>query len=115
MSDTPTRVVPVEVLGQHFPIRSDLDDAYVRRLADFVNDRIREAAVATPSSDSLRVAVLAALNIADEYFRARDAGRAWPRLVAERSEMIERLLDDAIAQLAPGAPPGEPPGGADDR
>ena len=45
------------------------------RLAAYVDEKIRAAAETTPTGDSLRLAVLAALNIADELFRCRDATR----------------------------------------
>lgn len=97
MSETPARVVPIEVLGQQFPIRSDLDPRYIQALADYVNEKVRAASVATPSSDSLRVAVVAALNIADEMFRARETADRTPALVARRVAEIERLVDEALA------------------
>ena len=59
--------------GQRYPIRSSLDPEYVARLATYVDEKMRAAADTTPSGDSLRLAVLAALNIADELFRCRDA------------------------------------------
>ena len=67
------RVIPVEIHGQRYPIRSSLDQEYVARLAAYVDEKIRAAADSTPTGDSLRFAVLAALNIADELFRCRDA------------------------------------------
>ena len=48
MSDQ-SRVVPVEIHGQRYPIRSTLDEAYVARLAAFVDERIRAAADSTPA------------------------------------------------------------------
>jgi len=67
------RVVPVEIQGQRYPIRSSLDPEYVARLATYVDEKMRAAGDMTPTGDSLRLAVLAALNIADELFRCRDA------------------------------------------
>lgn len=96
MPDVSDRVVPVEILGQRYPIRSALDEAYVAELASYVDSKIRSAAQATPTSDMVRVAVLAALNIADEYFRARDAERDWQHLLTARVVSLERLLDDAL-------------------
>ncbi len=96
MSDPDLRVIPVEILGQRYPIRSALDDAYVAELASYVDGKIRTAADATPSGDLVRVAVLAALNIADEYFRARDTERQWHRQLAERTARVEHLLDGAL-------------------
>jgi cell division protein ZapA len=87
------RVIPVEILGQRYPIRSSLDQEYVARLAAYVDEKIRAAAEATPSGDSVRFAILAALNIADELFRSRDAKRDRDGALAERAGELERLLD----------------------
>ena len=67
---------PVEIHGQRYPIRSALEPEYVARLATYVDEKMRAAADSTPTGDSLRLAVLAALNIADELFRCRDANDA---------------------------------------
>jgi cell division protein ZapA len=95
MSDT-GRVVPVEIAGQRYPIRSALDPAYVARLASYVDQKIQAAAESAPSGDSLRVSVLAALNIADELFRCRDQSRAIDGQIAERAGELERLLDQVL-------------------
>ena len=87
------RVIPVEIHGQRYPIRSGLDPEYVARLAAYVDEKMRAAAESTPSGDSLRLAVLAALNIADELFRCRDATDQRNGQLAERTEKLERLLD----------------------
>ncbi|MBE3073227.1 MAG: cell division protein ZapA, partial [Acidobacteria bacterium] len=58
MPDADDRVVPVEILGQRYPIRSALDDTYVTELATYVDNKIRSAAEATPTSDMVRVACL---------------------------------------------------------
>ena len=90
------RVIPVEILGQRYPIRSSLDQEYVARLAAYVDERVRAAAEATPSGDSVRFAILAALNIADELFRSRDANRDRDGALAERAGELERLVDRVL-------------------
>lgn len=90
------RVIPVEIHGQRYPIRSTLDPEYVARLAAYVDQKLRAAADATPSSDSLRLAVLTALNIADELFRCRDVTDARDGELAERAGELERLLDRVL-------------------
>ena len=65
------QVVTVEIAGQRYPIRSALDATYVAELAAYVDQKMRAAAEAAPASDMLGLAVLVALNIADEFFRAR--------------------------------------------
>ena len=92
----PGRVVPVDIRGQRYPIRSGLDPEYVARLATYVDEKMRAAADSTPTGDSLRLAVLAALNIADELFRCRDSTRARDGQLAERTEELERLLDRVL-------------------
>jgi cell division protein ZapA len=96
MPESTGRVVSVEIHGQRYPIRSTLDPEYVARLASFVDEKMRAAGESTPSSDSLRLAVLAALNVADELFRCRDRSRARDGHIAERAEEIERLLDRVL-------------------
>jgi cell division protein ZapA len=90
------RVVPVDIHGQRYPIRSTLDPEYVARLALYVDEKMRAAGDSTPTGDSLRLAVLAALNIADELFRCRDANRARNGQLAERAGELERLLDRVL-------------------
>ena len=91
------QVVMVEIRGQRYPIRSTLDVQYVNGLATYVDDKMRAAGESTPSGDSLRLAVLAALNIADELFRCQEAQHARHGALAERTEALERLVDAALA------------------
>jgi len=91
-----SRVIPVEISGQRYPIRSSLEPEYVARLASYVDERMRAVADATPTGDSLRFAILTALNIADELFRCRDAGKARDGQLAERAGELERLLDRVL-------------------
>jgi cell division protein ZapA len=95
MADSP-RVVSVEILGQQYPIRSPLDATYVADLAAYVDEKIRSTADITPTTDTVRLAVLAALNIADEYFHVRDGERGRRELVVDRVARLERLIDDAL-------------------
>src|ERR1700682_4427802 len=86
-------LVPVEIDGQRYPIRTALDAAYVTRLAAYVEEKIHAAADSTPTGDSVRLAVVAALNIADELFRCRQSSDARNGELAERAREIERLVD----------------------
>jgi len=90
-------VVPVEILGQRYPIRGQLDAAYIRQLASFVDERMRAAAGQTSETDSARVAVVAALNIADEVFRLRAPAQRREAELAARLASLEQLIDKALA------------------
>lgn len=100
MNESP-RVVAVEILGQQYPIRSTLAESYVADLAAYVDEKIRSAADVTPTTDTVRLVVLAALNIADECFHALDGNRNGRDVVVERVASIERLLDEALAPEDP--------------
>jgi cell division protein ZapA len=91
------QVVSVEIRGHRYPIRSDLDEQYVHGLALYVDGKIQAASETTESGDPLRLAVLAALNIADELFRCRDQQHERRGALVERTEALERLLDAALA------------------
>jgi cell division protein ZapA len=92
-------VVTVEIAGQRYPIRSTLDPAYVAELAAYVDEKMRAASDATSASDRLELAVLVALNIADEYFRARQQQSSTHGVLNERALKLERIVDDVISQV----------------
>ena len=109
--DDPSRVVHVEIHGQQYPIRSGLDPVYVAELAAYVDQKMRAASRETTASDTLKVAVLAALNIADEFFRARDNVRSGHDSLAHRAAELERMLDLALGIADPstsGGPSARP-------
>lgn len=95
-----TRVVTVEIAGQRYPIRSAYDERYVAELSAYVDQKMRSAAEAAPASDMLGLAVLVALNIADEFFRARDQQSEADGVLNERALRLEQFLDDVLAQVA---------------
>lgn len=97
------RVVAVEILGQQYPIRSTLAESYVADLAAYVDEKIRSAADVTPTTDTVRLVVLAALNIADECFHAIDDDRSGREAVIERVTRLERLVDEALTTTTPPA------------
>ena len=66
------------------------------RLAAYVDTKMRAADDATPTGDSVRLAVLAALNIADELFRCRESTDAREGRLAVRAGELERLLDSVL-------------------
>jgi cell division protein ZapA len=61
-----------------------------------VDEKMRAAADSTPTGDSLRLAVLAALNIADELFRCRDQNATQDGRLAARAEELEKILDRVL-------------------
>ena len=99
MEDDPSRIVTVEIMGQRYPIRSALDIEYITHLATYVDEKIQSATELSTGGDTIRIAVLAALNIADEYFRARDTGTHLGDDLQKRATEIEQIVDRALEQF----------------
>src|SRR5215211_438416 len=93
-SSSPT--IRVEIYNQTYNIRSDGDTEYIIQLAEFVDSRMREISSGTLTVDSLKVAILAALHIADELHRLKNmheqADAQLGTRSAECAEMLDRLL-----------------------
>ena len=65
-ASTSSPTIRVEIYNQTYNIRSDGDTEYIIQLAEFVDSRMREISSGTLTVDSLKVAILAALHIADD-------------------------------------------------
>ena len=93
---TGTPTIRVEIYNQTYNIRSDGDSDYVTQLAEFVDRRMREISSGTLTVDSLKVAILAALHIADELHRLKRLHEQADSQLAARSaecaDMLDRLL-----------------------
>jgi cell division protein ZapA len=92
-------VVTVEIAGQRYPIRSGLDERYVAELAAYVDQKMRAAVASAPESDMLGLAILVALNIADDVFRARQQQSSVDGELNQRALQLERLVDGVLAQM----------------
>jgi len=96
-----SRVVHVEIHGQRYPIRSGLEPEYVAELASYVDEKMRLAARESQAGDTLKLAVLAAINIADEFFRASDEVQSDQAVIRRRAAALERIVDLALGLEQP--------------
>ena len=102
MSDTPgddAAATPVSIYGRTYQLRGNEDGDYLADLASLVDGRMRDVADATGTADTLKVAILAALNIADEYLQA---GKGRPRATnrgadSKKLARMITLLDEVLA------------------
>ncbi|HEY9285767.1 MAG TPA: cell division protein ZapA [Pyrinomonadaceae bacterium] len=101
---TAAPTIRVEIYNQIYNIRSDGDSDYVTQLAEFVDHRMREISSGTLTVDSLKVAILAALHIADELHRLKRLHEQADSQLAARSaecaDMLDRLLKARTAAAA---------------
>ena len=79
----------VTLLNQKFQLKSESDDKYVQRVADYVNKKLFDIQEKTKSVSSLNVALLAALNIADDFFKIK--GGEKEKVVQARGKVKEIL------------------------
>jgi len=98
-------LVHVEIFGQTYAVKAGNDPAYVETLAAFVDEEMKEVSRASGAVDSLRVAVLAALNLADECHRlrreveeARGASSKAGSPAADRVARLAKKLGTALGE-----------------
>ncbi len=91
-----TQTVEVRIYGQVYNIRGDGNSAYISELAAYVDRKMREIMSTTHTVDSLRVAILSALNIADELFQANRRIEQLDAVVGERSNDYANLIDSVL-------------------
>ena len=97
MADKPN-LVHVEICGQTYAVRAGADPGYVERLAAHVDAQMREVSRTSGAVDSVRIAVLAALNIADECFRLREQVEQHAAKTRARAEGLARELQAALGE-----------------
>jgi cell division protein ZapA len=96
MDEDPTAYVTVQIYDQTYHL-SGQDAEHIRKLAAQVDAKMRAVAAQGRTVDSLRVAVLAALNLADELSLAGESGAA-ARLGHARAITLRGLLDEVLEE-----------------
>jgi cell division protein ZapA len=92
--------VKIQIYGQTYQMQSDLDPAYVQHLASYVDEKMNAVAEATHTVDSVRVAVLAALSIADELHALQRKQQEMRSALRDRAERCLTVVERAIKQTA---------------
>ena len=87
----------VEIFGQTYNVRGEGDPDYLTELARFVDDRMREVAGKVATVDPMKIAILAALNIADEFSRYRKQRESEAGAWIEKTEEISNRLGKIIS------------------
>ena len=89
-------LVHVEIFGQTYTVRAGADPGYVERLAAYVDAQMQGVSRNAGAVDSVRIAVLAALNIADECFQLRAQEGEAERVAQAKAEVLARALAAAL-------------------
>ncbi|HEU5463138.1 MAG TPA: cell division protein ZapA [Candidatus Binatia bacterium] len=90
------KALDVEILGQKFTISSDAEEGYMLRVADYVDGKMQEVMRASKPVAKSNVAMLAALNIADEYHRLKDSHET----ILSRLDQLNKKLSTRLREEA---------------
>ena len=88
------KALDVEILGQKFTISSDAEEGYMLRVAGYVDGKMQELMQAAKPVAKSNVAMLAALNIADEYHRLKDTHEA----ILHRLDQLSKKLTTTLTE-----------------
>lgn len=91
-----SRMTKVEIFGRLYNLRGEGDTAYLVRLAAYVDQKMRQVATTTGTVDTLKVAILAALNVADELHQLKSRCEKTDCLIAEKTEELDGILNEIL-------------------
>jgi cell division protein ZapA len=90
--------VKVNIFGEDYPIKGDTDTFYIQKVANYVDQKMKEVAERMSNKLPLRVAVLAAMSITDELFKEKDEKERKLKDVEVKSQSLLDLLDERLSQ-----------------
>jgi cell division protein ZapA len=97
LKDVQTGSVRVEIFDQAYNLRGS-DPEYIQKLAEYVDAKMRAVAEATNTIDTVRLAVLAALNIADEYHLLKRKQENGATDYQKRAHLLADALDEVLRE-----------------
>ena len=93
----PSTNTQVEIFGAVYSVRGEDDDGYLQSLADLVDRKMREIAQHVKPGDTTRIAILAALNLADELFQTQSRQEGERVEIQEKVEELTEELSQALS------------------
>ncbi len=90
------KATSVKIFNREYNIRSDAESEYIEKLASLLDGKMRRVAERTSSADALKLAILAGLELADEYFHAHQRLEELELEVSRRSDRCSEILDKIL-------------------
>ena len=87
------RLVEIKVFGQTYTVKTDAEEDHIQEVARYVNEKIDEVLKKTRSVSTLNVAILTALNIADDLLKEKENRMALLREIEKKSEDLAEKID----------------------
>jgi cell division protein ZapA len=86
------RVVEIKVFGQTFSVKTDAEEDHLQAVAQYVNEKMEEVLKKTRSVSTLNVAILTALNIADDLLKEKEQKKALVKEVEVKSkDLVDKI------------------------
>ncbi len=89
-------MVEIKVFGQTYTVKTDAEEDYIQEVARYVNEKVDEVLKKTKSVSTLNVAILTALNIADDLLREKEKKKALLREIGMKSKDLAEKIDIKI-------------------
>lgn len=96
MSESP--VVRVQIFGSEYQIASHKDAEHTREVARYIDRRMREVANSLSLRSVSKIAVLTAVNLADELFKVQDEGQQMEELAREKAQKLAHSVNQPIGE-----------------
>lgn len=89
----------VEIYGQRYRIKGEADPEYIRTLSKYVNEKMREVSSHTGENNSLRVAILAAINISHELLSQKKSHKEKETTINQKAKDIIDMIEEQFEDL----------------
>jgi cell division protein ZapA len=99
------RLVEIKVFGQTYTVKTDAEEDYIQEVAKYVNEKMEEVLKKTKSVSTLNVAILTALNIADDLLKEKEKRIALFREVEAKSKDLVEKINIKIGGMELEKPP----------
>jgi len=96
MSDEQSRVVHVTIYGQQYPIKGNANEEYIRKIAAYVDSKMREVETQIQVKSSLKIAILSALNIAAELFSVQEEKEQLVTQFEEKAQELNNFIEQSL-------------------
>jgi len=90
------RLIEIKILGQTYTVKTDAEEDYIHEVARYVNEKMDEVLKKTRSVSTLNVAILTALNIADDLLKEREKRKGLLQEVEDKSRDLAEKIDIKI-------------------
>jgi len=92
-------LVRVSIYGQEYTVKAPADATYIKSIAEYVDKKMREVQdeLVTPQVPA-KIAILAAMNISDDYFVAKRQNDSMADKVEQKISSIIEIVDEALLQ-----------------